>query len=512
MLYLLCNDVLNAAVPEALKVQELTLNNGLTVWLNEDHSQPKVFGAVVVKAGAKDCPDTGIAHYFEHMMFKGTDKIGTLNYEAERVLLDSISMKYDELSKTGDEAARKSIQAEINRLSIRSSDYVIPNEFDRLISRYGGSNLNAWTSQDMTVYHNSFSPQYFRQWAELCSERLVHPVFRLFQSELETVYEEKNMYSDNLLNNAMEKVMDRFFAPHPYAYPIIGSTKNLKNPQLSQMSRFFDDYYVAGNMGLILSGDFNTSEMVPLLEKTFGRIRPGVAPRQEVPSPKPLEGAVPMNVLINIPIINACGMIWRGVPAGHPDELKLKIAMRLLNNENGTGSLDKLTSDHKLTEAVAVAYGMKEEGVVATIVLPKIPFHSNKKAKAMVMHDSFFLSDYQVLNIFLTGIGTVGGSLLEQIKQQQPMLMTQNGLKLNVVGIADVNKAIFDRNGIDLENYKEKLYNEGVPNSPERLKTEILNMKSANKPVYERSNTCSTSSESLSPNFCWYKSSRPTRK
>ena len=105
-----------------LKVVECKLENGLTVWLNEDHSQPKVFGAVVVKAGAKDCPDTGIAHYFEHMMFKGTDRIGTLNYEAEKLLLDAIAKKYDELAQTEDEKERARLQSEINELNIRSSE------------------------------------------------------------------------------------------------------------------------------------------------------------------------------------------------------------------------------------------------------------------------------------------------------------------------------------------------------------------------------------------------------
>ena len=122
-----------------LQVREHKLSNDLTVWLNEDHSQPKIFGAVVVKAGAKDSPNTGIAHYFEHMMFKGTDRIGTLDYESEKVLLDSIAMKYDELAMTEDTAARARLQKEINELSIRSSEYVIPNEFNRLINRFGGS-------------------------------------------------------------------------------------------------------------------------------------------------------------------------------------------------------------------------------------------------------------------------------------------------------------------------------------------------------------------------------------
>lgn len=135
-----------------LEVKTHTLSNGLTVWLNEDHSQPKIVGAVVVKAGAKDTPNTGIAHYFEHIMFKGTDKIGTINYVAEKVYLDSISVKYDELAVTADIAKRKEIQKEINRLSIEAAKFSIPNEFDRLISKYGGTGLNAGTGFDMTMY------------------------------------------------------------------------------------------------------------------------------------------------------------------------------------------------------------------------------------------------------------------------------------------------------------------------------------------------------------------------
>ena len=126
MVFACCSYQSQAEDLNALKVKEYRLENGLTVWLNEDHSQPKVFGAVVVKAGAKDCPDTGIAHYFEHMMFKGTDRIGTLDYESEKVLLDSIAMKYDELAMTEDTAARARLQKEINELSIRSSERVQP--------------------------------------------------------------------------------------------------------------------------------------------------------------------------------------------------------------------------------------------------------------------------------------------------------------------------------------------------------------------------------------------------
>lgn len=121
-----------------LRVRAYKLSNDLTVWLNEDHSQPKIFGAVVVKAGAKDSPNTGIAHYFEHMMFKGTDKIGTTDYASEKALLDIIAEKYDALAETDDPEARAHLQRIINDLSVRAAEYVIPNEFDRLISRFGG--------------------------------------------------------------------------------------------------------------------------------------------------------------------------------------------------------------------------------------------------------------------------------------------------------------------------------------------------------------------------------------
>ena len=123
------------SISAQLQVRELKLSNGMTVWLNEDHSQPKVFGAVVVKAGAKDCPNTGIAHYFEHIMFKGTDRMGTTDYAAEKPWLDSISAQYDLLSQTKDEAERNRIQLHINELSLKAEDYAIPNEFKRLISK-----------------------------------------------------------------------------------------------------------------------------------------------------------------------------------------------------------------------------------------------------------------------------------------------------------------------------------------------------------------------------------------
>lgn len=384
MVFACCSYQSQAEDLNALKVKEYRLENGLTVWLNEDHSQPKVFGAVVVKAGAKDCPDTGIAHYFEHMMFKGTDRIGTLDYESEKVLLDSIAMKYDELAMTEDTAARARLQKEINELSIRSSEYVIPNEFNRLINRFGGSGLNAATSYDATIYFNTFSPQYMVQWAEINSERLINPVFRLFQSELETVYEEKNMYGDFIGGQVMDTLMARYFGPHPYAYPIIGSTKNLKNPRLTEMHKFFEDYYVASNMALILSGDFDAQQVMPILEKAFSRIRSGNAPKQEKVMLPPFNGRETMKVKFPIPFIKAMGLGFRGVSANHEDQVALNIAVNLWNNSNGTGYLDKLMVEHKLMGALAINESMNEAGILAVAIMPKLLIQSYSSAEKMV--------------------------------------------------------------------------------------------------------------------------------
>ena len=387
MVFACCSYQSQAEDLNALKVKEYRLENGLTVWLNEDHSQPKVFGAVVVKAGAKDCPDTGIAHYFEHMMFKGTDRIGTLDYESEKVLLDSIAMKYDELAMTEDTAARARLQKEINELSIRSSEYVIPNEFNRLISRFGGSGLNAATSYDATIYFNTFSPQYMVQWAEINSERLINPVFRLFQSELETVYEEKNMYGDFIGGQVMDTLMARYFGPHPYAYPIIGSTKNLKNPRLTEMRKFFEHYYVAPNMALILSGDFDTQQVMPVLEKTFSRIRSGNVPKPEKVMLPPFNGREKMKVKFPIPFIKAMGLGFRGVSANHEDQVALNIAVNLLNNANGTGYLDKLMVEHKLMGALAINESMNEAGILAVAIMPKLLIQSYSSAEKMVWNE-----------------------------------------------------------------------------------------------------------------------------
>lgn len=361
-------------------VSELRLSNGLTVWLNEDHTQPKVFGAVVVRAGARDCPGTGIAHYFEHLLFKGTTRIGTVDYRQERPWLDSIARQYDLLALTTDPAQRARIQQHINRLSIRAADYAIPNEFENLISTYGGTGLNAYTSFDETVFHNSFSPQFITQWCVLNADRLISPVFRLFQGELETVYEEKNMYADQMVMQAAEAVQRYALGGTPYAYPIIGTTDNLKNPRLSEMMDFYHRYYVAGNMGLILSGDIAADTLRPLLERTFGRIPAG----QVAPRPKSVlrdfRGSRPFRAKLPIPIVKAEAAAFQGPDEQSADRAAFEVMLGMLDNAAGTGLLDSLSHVNRLMEALTMSYDFRDFSVFGLGFVPNLPFGSRRKA------------------------------------------------------------------------------------------------------------------------------------
>lgn len=367
-----------------LEVKELKLSNGMTVWLNEDHSQPKVFGAVVVKAGAKDCPNTGIAHYFEHIMFKGTDRMGTTDYEKEKPWLDSISAQYDLLSKTKDEVGRTRIQKHINELSLKAADYVIPNEFNRLISKYGGSGLNAGTGHDLTYYHNSFLPQFIEQWCWLNSERLIKPVFRGFQGELENVYEEKNRSAD-ALGDAQDKLFSAVFKTQPYAYPIIGSTENLKNPRLSDMAAFYKKYYVASNMGLILCGDIKAdSALTALLERTFGRVQTGPAPVRMKSAMPTIMAGERQEIKLPIPLVGIEALIYKAPTDFEADADALELANKLLSNGKA-GKLDSLVNEHKLMMAMAQSVSLNDAAGSAIVIIPNL-FGKMKKAETRVMN------------------------------------------------------------------------------------------------------------------------------
>ena len=374
---------LTANAQENLKVETFYLDNGLKVVLCEDHSAPTIHGMVYVHAGSKNDPldATGMAHYFEHIMFKGTDKIGTIDWEKEKVFLDSIDIMYDKLHETDVPEERVAIQQKINELSIASTDYAIPNEVDLILTKMGGEGLNAGTSYDYTVYFNSFPSNQVAKWMDVYVERFRNPVFRLFQSELETVYEEKNMYGDNPTNAFMEMMFKECFGEHPYGRPVIGLTEHLKNPQTTKMREFFNTYYVANNMTLIMVGDFVPEEIKPMIEEKFS-----VWEKRELPEFPEFElPAFDKEVVKEVKLTPMkMGIIsYKGVDNTHEDNLALNVMMNLIMN-GATGILDKAMVNNEIMAAMMMPLSLEDHGVNIFLYVPKLIGQSHEEAEAIV--------------------------------------------------------------------------------------------------------------------------------
>jgi len=366
-----------------LKTKTFHLDNGLKVVMCEDHSQPEIYGAVYVHAGSKNDPveATGMAHYFEHIMFKGTDRIGTTNWEAEKVFLDSIDLMYDRLHETTDVVERQAIQQKINALSQKSAEYAIPNEVDVILTQMGGKGLNAGTAYDQTMYFNTFPSNQLSKWMDVYVERFRNPVFRLFQSELETVYEEKNMYGDGPINAFQEYLFKETFGEHPYGRPVIGYTEHLKNPQTSKMREFYNTYYVANNMTLILVGDFNIEETEPLVAKKFGTWRRGELPKEPTYTLPKFNG--PTVKEVKMTPIKMGALVFPGVKISDPDYLPLSLACGIFSNGE-TGLTDKLMLDGKIMAAMLMPLSLEDHGGNLMFYIPKLIGQSHEDAESLI--------------------------------------------------------------------------------------------------------------------------------
>ncbi len=404
---LLLQGLLLAGQNNPLEVESYTLSNGLTVYLNEDHNMPMVHGMVVVKGGAKRDPAdaTGIAHYFEHIMFKGTDQLGTISYPEEKVYLDSIKNLYDRLgTATGDEE-RAGIQNEINRISLKAAEYAVPNEFSKIIDEMGGTGTNASTSKEYINYYNSCPSNQVEKWLELYSHRFINPVFRLFQSELETVYEEKNMDLDDPITMLFQKYQEEFFRKSPYGQQtILGTLEHLKNPSLSKMEAYFDTYYVANNMALILSGDFDTETVKPLIREKFGRWRSGPAIEDLTVREDPFDGLERASERITPVKVGIIG--YRSIPRNHEDELKFEVVSNLLSNYASTGLLDELVNDNQIMMVIPMHLQYTELGGFNIFFIPKILGQSLASAEDLVMAQLSRLKAGDFSDTLLAGVKT----------------------------------------------------------------------------------------------------------
>lgn len=260
---------------DPLKTRIYTLENGFKVYMSVSKEKPRIQTYISVNAGSKNDPSdaTGLAHYLEHMLFKGTTHMGTINYEKEKVLLDQIETQFEVYRATGDSIKRKNIYHTIDSLSFEASKYVIPNEYDRLVSQLGATGTNAFTMTDQTSYVNNIPSNQLNNWLKLEYERFEYPVFRLFHTELEAVYEEKNIGLDNDDRQAYEALLKNLFLNHPYGtQTAIGTIEHLKNPSLKKIKEFYDTYYVPNNMALIMVGDFDMDEAIKEINNTMGKL------------------------------------------------------------------------------------------------------------------------------------------------------------------------------------------------------------------------------------------------
>lgn len=258
---------------DPLNVRIYTLRNGMKVYMSPNHKTPRIEVAVAVRVGSKDDPrdNTGLAHYLEHMLFKGSSQFGTVDWASEKRLLQQVSDLYEQHKKAQDADIRQKIYAQIDSVSQLAAKYAVPNEYDKMTGAIGAQNTNAFTSSDRTVYHTDIPANALEKWAMVDSERFGELVLRLFHTELETVYEEFNMGQDRDQSKVYQALLSALFPSHPYNISTIGLGEHLKNPSHVAIHQFFDTYYVPNNMAVCLSGDFDPSAAIRIIDKYFGK-------------------------------------------------------------------------------------------------------------------------------------------------------------------------------------------------------------------------------------------------
>ena len=335
-----------------------TLDNGLKVYMSVNKEQPRLQTMIAVRVGSKNDPaeTTGLAHYFEHLMFKGTDKFGTQNYEAEKPLLDEIERLFEVYRVTTDEAERKAIYAQIDSVSQEASKYAIPNEYDKLMQAIGASGTNAWTSFDETNYVEDIPSNQIENWAKIQSERFANATIRGFHTELETVYEEYNMGLTRDSGKMFDKVLETIFPNHPYGtQTTIGAQEHLKNPSITNIKNYYKTYYVPNNMAICMAGDFNPDEAIKIIDKYFGSL----VPNKNLPK---VEEYKPAH-LTDVKEVDVYGLESESVAIAWPTEgarSEGALIGDILNGVLSNGSCGLLDTNLLQSQKVLDAYGYVE--------------------------------------------------------------------------------------------------------------------------------------------------------
>lgn len=262
---------------DPMKVKIYTLENGLKVYMSVNKEQPRIQTYIAVRNGGKNDPsdNTGLAHYLEHIMFKGTESFGTSDYAAEKPYLDQIEQQFNIYRTKTDPQERLKIYHIIDSLSYAASEISIPNEYDKLMSVIGSQGTNAFTSDDQTVYQENIPSNQIDNWARIQADRFRNLVIRGFHTELEAVYEEYNMYLNEDAQNAIYAMDSVLYKHHPYgSQQVIGTQEHLKNPSISAIKKQKATMYVPNNIAICASGDFDPDMFVATIQKYFGDWEP----------------------------------------------------------------------------------------------------------------------------------------------------------------------------------------------------------------------------------------------
>ena len=258
---------------DLLKTRIYTLDNGLKVYLSVNKEKPRIHTYIAVKTGSRNDPaeTTGLAHYLEHIMFKGTKLFGTTDAEKEAPYLQDIEERYEKYRTLTDPQERKKAYHGIDSVSQLAAKYFIPNEYDKLMAAIGAEKTNAYTSNDVTCYTEDIPANEVENWAKIQSDRFQNMVVRGFHTELETVYEEFNMGLTKDGRKSWAAFLKQLLPSHPYGtQTTIGTQQHLQNPSIRNIRNYFDRYYVPNNVAICMSGDFDPDQVMSIIDKYFG--------------------------------------------------------------------------------------------------------------------------------------------------------------------------------------------------------------------------------------------------
>ena len=357
---------------DPFKLKEYKMKNGLTVYMSVYKDAPRMYTMIATKAGSKNDPHdaTGLAHYLEHMLFKGTDKLGTKDFSKEEPLISAISDKYEVYRKTKDEAQRKKIYHQIDSLSGEAAKYAIANEYDKLCSSMGLKGTNAFTSFEQTVYVNDVPSNEIDNWLLLEAERYRKPVLRLFHTELEAVYEEKNRGLDNDGEKVFEALFEGLFQHHTYGtQTTIGTIEHLKNPSMKKIMEYYSTYYVPNNMAIIITGDVDPDKTFKEIEQKFAYMQTKEIPKftyqPEATITKPIVKDVYGPDAENMMFAYRFG----GINSTDADMIKL-LALILSNGKAGIMDIN-LNQQQQVLEAQAFDFELADYSILGFTGKPK---------------------------------------------------------------------------------------------------------------------------------------------